>query len=81
MKSFAKFIFASTFALSALAPAFAAEEDLLLERNGKISSTESIVQSAAAKHVRAHRATDARAYVPADASVGEGVDFGIGSQR
>lgn len=75
----ARIIFASVLALSTVGPAFAAEEDTLLERGASMSTT--LEQHVASKRVRAHHATEARAYAPAGAPAGETVDFGIGSQR
>jgi hypothetical protein len=77
----ARIIFASVLALSTVGPAFAAEEDTLLERGASMSTTGSLEQHVASKRVRAHHATEARAYAPAGAPAGETVDFGIGSQR
>jgi hypothetical protein len=83
VKIVSKIIFASTLALSAVAPAFAYEgdEDTVLNRNTHIAITRPLAQHVVGKRVSAHRAIDARAYAPADASVGEVRDFGIGSQR
>ena len=81
MKIATKLVFASFLALSAVAPAFAAEEDTLLEREAYMSNTSAINQHVATKRVQTLRAFEARAYAPAGASVGESVDFGIGSQR
>ena len=60
MKNVSKIIFASTLALSAVAPAFAYEgdEDTVLNRNTHISTTRPLTQQIVGKHVRAHRATD-----------------------
>jgi hypothetical protein len=76
-----KILFASILALSSVTSAYAAEEDALVERGSYMSANASVGQPSAGKRVRAHRATEARAYVPAGVSVDEGVDFGIGSQR
>ena len=70
MKTSTKIITAAFLALTAVAPAFAAEEDTLLERN-----TYAVHQTFSA---RAHRAVDAMAYVPASV---EKQDYGIASQR
>ena len=75
MKTLTKLAAASILTLSAIAPALAAgEEDTLLERNTYVART---VQH----HVRAHRATEAFAYVPAATSNYSTQDFGIESQR
>jgi hypothetical protein len=76
-----KILFASVLALSAVASAYAAEEDALVERGTYMSVNASAEQHVAAKRDRAHRATDARAYSPAGVWADEAVDFGIGSQR
>lgn len=81
MKITTKLVCASFLALSAIAPAFAAEEDTLLEREAYMSNTGTPYQHVAPKRVQTLRALDARAYAPAGASVGDAVDFGIGSQR
>jgi hypothetical protein len=76
--------FASAIALSAIAPAFAYENDL---ENGATSSMQPSGHRAAAKHTNMHRATDAKAFVPdsapamnAPAAVVAPYDFGIGNQ-
>jgi hypothetical protein len=76
-----KILFASILALSAVTSAYAAEEDALMERETYMSANASAAQHVAANHVRAHRATEARAYAPAGVWVEEAFDFGIGSQR
>lgn len=81
MRISARIIFASVLALSTVGPAFAAEEDTLLEREASMSTTGPLEQHVASKRVHAHHATEARAYAPAGAPTGEAVDFGIGSQR
>jgi hypothetical protein len=73
----ATLVFASAIALSAVAPAFAYENDL--EGVAPASSMRPMNQRAG-MHVNAHRATDARAYVPAPAPVAAPYDFGIGNQ-
>ena len=74
--------FASAIALSAVAPAFAYENDL--EGAAPASSMRPMGQQHAGMHANAHRAFDARAYapvyVPAPAPVAAPYDFGIGSQ-
>lgn len=70
--------FASAIALSAVAPAFAYENDL--ENATTASSTYPMNQQRAGMRVNSHRATDARAYVPAPAPVATPYDFGIGNQ-
>lgn len=83
MKIVTKLVVASILALSAVAPAFAGEEDTLLERNTYMFTPDArpIVQHQQNVDVRARRAMDARAYAPAGAPVGEVRDFRIGSQR
>jgi hypothetical protein len=76
-----KILFASILALSAATSAYAAEEDTLIERETSMSTAALSQQHVAANHVRAHRATEARAYAPAGVPADEAVDFGIGSQR
>ena len=76
-----KILFASILALSAVTSAYAAEEDALIERETYMSANASAAQHVAVNRVRAHRATEARAYVPAGVWADEAVDFGIGSQR
>lgn len=70
--------FASAIALSAVAPAFAYENDL--EGAAPASSMRPMGQQHAGMHANAHRAFDARAYVPAPAPVAAPYDFGIGNQ-
>jgi hypothetical protein len=76
-----KILFASILALSAVASAYAAEEDALVERGAYMSANASVKQHVAIKRDRVHRATEARAYAPAGVWANEAVDFGIGSQR
>ena len=71
-------VFASAIALSAVAPAFAYENDL--EGAAPASSTRPMRQQHVDTHTNAHRAFDARAYVPAPAPVAAPYDFGIGNQ-
>jgi hypothetical protein len=73
----ATLVFASAIALSAVAPAFAYENNL--EGVAPASSMRPMNQRAG-MHANAHRATDARAYVPAPAPVAAPYDFGIGNQ-
>ena len=80
MKIGNKILFASIMALSAVTSAYAAEEDALIERESYMSAAAQPQQHVAANRVRAHRATDARAYVPAGVPADEAVEFGIGSQ-
>ena len=75
-----RIVFASVLALSTISPAFAAEEDTLLEREASMSTVSPVEQHVVSKHVRAHRATEARAYAPAGAPA-DAIDFSIGSQR
>ena len=70
--------FASAIALSAVAPAFAYENDL--ESGAPASSMRPMDHQRAGMRVNSHRAFDARAYVPAPAPVAAPYDFGIGSQ-
>jgi len=76
-----KILMASILALSAATSAYAAEEDALVERETYMSAAALPAQYVAGNRVRAHRATEARAYVPAGVPADEAVDFGIGSQR
>ena len=75
-----KILFASTLVLSAVTSAYAAEEDALMERETYMATSVQH-QHIAGNRVRAHHATEARAYAPASVSADETVDFGIGSQR
>jgi hypothetical protein len=77
----ARIILTSILALSAAVPAFAAEEDTLLERAGSVSTARPLGQRVAVKHAQTRHATEARAYDPASTPADEVVDFGIGSQR
>ncbi len=70
--------FASAIALSAVAPAFAYENDL--EGAAPASSMRPMDHQRAGMRVDSHRAFDARAYVPAPAPAAAPYDFGIGSQ-
>lgn len=81
MKIGNKILFASILALSAVTLAYAAEEDALVERETYMSANASAAQHVAVNRVRAHRATEARAYAPTGVWADEAVDFGIGSQR
>ncbi|HKS85021.1 MAG TPA: hypothetical protein VJR71_06055 [Pseudolabrys sp.] len=74
MKTIVKLTAASLLALSAIAPAFAAEEDTLLERSGVIVNTRPVHQPIA----RAHRATDA--YAATGVVIRNPYDFGIEGQ-
>jgi hypothetical protein len=76
-----KILFASILALSAVTSAYAAEEDALMERETFVAANAPAAQHVATNRVRAHRATEARAYAPAGVWADEAVDFGIGSQR
>lgn len=69
-------VFASAIALSAAAPAFAYENEL--ESVSSASTEHPMDQHRAGTRVQPHRASDARAYVPAPAPAP--YDFGIGSQ-
>ncbi|HET7193241.1 MAG TPA: hypothetical protein VFI98_15185 [Pseudolabrys sp.] len=81
MKVIAKLVIASVFALSAIVPALAAEEDTLLEREGNMSARNAFAQQEVVKHARTHKAVNARAYAPASAPADDVTDFSIGSQR
>ena len=78
--------FASAIALSAIAPAFAYENDL--ENAAPASSIYPGEHQAAGKRAGQYRAFDARASMPVTTPAGmplttpagDGVDFGIGSQ-
>ncbi len=70
---------ASILALSAIAPAFAGEEDMLLERSTYNATTS--VQHARHNRVKAHHAVDAFAFAPAGIAGQNGQDFGIESRR
>jgi hypothetical protein len=76
--AFASAIALSAIALSAIAPAFAYENDL--EGAAPASSMRPMDHQRAGMRVNSHRASDARAYVPAPAPVAVPYDFGIGSQ-
>jgi hypothetical protein len=79
MKTFTKFVAASILALSAIAPAFAGEEDTLLERNTYNATTS--VRHVRHNGVKAHHAVDAFAFAPAGIAGQNGQNFGIESQR
>ena len=81
MKIASRIILTSILVLSAAVPAFAAEEDTLLERAGSVSTTRPPGQHVAVKHAQTRHATEARAYDPASAPADGMIDFGIGSQR
>jgi hypothetical protein len=70
--------FASAIALSAVAPAFAYENEL--ESGASASSTQPMDHQRAGMHANAHRSFDARAYAPVPAPVVAPYDFGIGNQ-
>ena len=75
MKTLTKFAVASILALSVAAPALAAEENTLLERNTYVA------QQNQYHRAQAHRAVDAFAFAPAGAVATDGRDFSIESQR
>lgn len=75
MKTLAKLAAASILALAVVAPAFAAEENTLLERNSY--SAHQVQQNSA----KSHRAAEAFAFAPAGVTTYGGVDFSIESQR
>ena len=70
--------FASAIALSAVAPAFAYENDL--EGAAPASGMRAMDYQRAGMRVDSHRAFDTRAYASAPAPVVAPYDFGIGSQ-
>jgi hypothetical protein len=70
--------FASAIALSAIAPAFAYENDL--ENGAPASTMKPMDHLRAGMHANAHRPFDAHAYVPAPAPVVAPYDFGIANQ-
>lgn len=80
MKLVAKILVASAFALSAIVPAFAAEEDTLMERGGGMSAGNAYAQQMV-KHAHSRHVTSHRAYVPVSTPTGDVIDFSIGSQR
>jgi hypothetical protein len=74
-------VFASAIALSAIAPSFAEENDLLVEREMHTATVRSVEHNAMGTRVHSRRGMDARAYAPAPAAPAGGApDFGIGSQ-
>lgn len=81
-------VFASAVVLSAIAPAFAEEDDLLRERAAQSSTAYPIEHLPDGRRGTPHHPTDARAYAPADARAFAPAyapwrapyDFGIGSQ-
>jgi hypothetical protein len=78
MKTLIKFAAASILAMSAIAPALAAEEDTLLERNvytNPVNAQQQVRHNGA----QAHRAIDAFARASGNMSY-DTRDFGIGSQ-
>ena len=81
MKLVAKILVASAFALSAVVPAFAAEEDTLMERGGGMSAANFYAEQVAFKHVRTRHGAASKAYAHAVRPADEVVDFSIGSQR
>jgi hypothetical protein len=81
VKFVTRIVFASAFALSTIAPAFAYETALEFQTEASTTVTSS-KPHATANRTRTHRTThamDAKAYEPADVPIG--VDFSIGSQR
>jgi hypothetical protein len=81
MKALTKLAVASILALSAVAPALAAEEDTLLERNTYLYTADArpIVRHAQHDRANTHRGVEAFASAPAKTTVYTR-DFGIGSQ-
>jgi len=69
---------ASAIALSAIAPAFAYENDL--ENGASASTVQPMDHKRAGMHANAHRPFDARAYAPVPAPVVVPYDFGIENQ-
>jgi len=82
MKLVTKLVAASILALSAVAPAIAAEENTLLERNAYVFTLDArpIAQQQQNADVRTHRGIDALAFAPVGAAPREVRDFGIGSE-
>ena len=78
MIAVASAIVISSIALSAIAPAFAYENDL--EGVPSASTMQPMARQHAGMHANSHRAFDARAYAPVLAPVVAPYDFGIGSQ-
>jgi len=79
MKTLIKFAVATVLALSAAVPAFAGEENTLLERNtyNFTADARPIVHHQQNADVRAHRGTEAQAFAPAQTMAPEVRDFGI----
>ena len=79
MKTIIKLAVATVLALSAAVPAFAGEENTLLERNTYIFTPDArpIAHHQQNVQVRAHRGTEALAFAPAHAMAPEVRDFGI----
>jgi len=79
MKALIKFAVASVLALSAAVPAFAGEENTLLERNTYNFTPDArpIVHHQRNAGVRAHRGTEAQAFAPAQTMAPEVRDVGI----
>jgi hypothetical protein len=69
---------ASAVALSAIAPAFAYENDL--ENGAPAPTVRPMDHQRAGMHANAHRPFDAHAYAPVPAPVVTPYDFGIGNQ-
>jgi len=74
MKTLTKFAVASILALSVAAPALAAEENTLLERNTYVAQHNQY-------RAQTHRAVDAFAFAPAGVAATDSRDFSIESQR
>jgi hypothetical protein len=80
MKLVTKIAAASILALSAVAPALAAEENTLLERNSYLSTeNRPVTHQAQPNRLSAHRAVDALAFAPAN-DTASWINLGIGSQ-
>lgn len=74
MKTIVKLAAASLLALSAIAPALAAEESTLLERSGAVVNSKPVHHA----NVRSHRAIDA--YASTNNANSNPYDFGIKDQ-
>ena len=80
MKLVTKLVASSILALSAVAPALAAEENILLERNTYLSTEyRPVTPKVQANRLSAHRAVDAMALAH-DNAIATGIVLGIGSQ-
>jgi hypothetical protein len=80
VKTTIRIIFASALALSSIGPAFA-DEDTMAKHEASMTHMSAVHHDTSAQRARAQQAYEAKAYAPLGATAGEGVDFGIGSQR